>query len=227
MSVDVGIQQPPDAELAAEYQRYRAVNTLAVVSFVAGLLSALAFLDWLLAVIPMLGIALGVLALRKIRAFPNEYTGEGFALAGALLSSVCLVGGWVRLAYIYQTEVPEGHLRISYDDLQPRADEGDLVPEEARQLDGQKVFIKGYVYQPTGGQTTGLQKFILVRDRGQCCFGGNPKITDMILVKLKGDLEAEFNMQPRKLAGTFHVQPAQGLHGLGNVLYELEADYLK
>ncbi|MGH7193639.1 MAG: DUF4190 domain-containing protein, partial [Candidatus Saccharimonadales bacterium] len=146
MSVDVGIQQPPDAEFAADYQRYRAVNSLAVVSFVAGLLSALAFLDWLLAVIPMLGIALGVLAMRRIRAFPNEYTGEHFALAGALLSSVCLVGGWARLAYVYQTEVPEGHLRISYDDLQPQAEEADFVPAQARQLDGKKVFIKGYVY---------------------------------------------------------------------------------
>lgn len=227
MSVDVGVQPPANSELAADYHRYRAVNSLAVVSFVAGLLSALAFLDWLLAVIPILGIALGVLALRKIRAFPNEYTGEAFALAGALLSSVCLLGGWTRLAYIYQTEVPEGHLRISYDDLQPRPDEEDLVPAHAQELDGKKVFIKGFVYQPTGGQTTGLQKFVLVRDRGQCCFGGNPKISDMILVKLTGDLEAEFNMQPRKLAGTFHVQPAQGLHGLGNVLYELDADYLK
>ena len=175
----------------------------------------------------MLGIALGVLALRKIRAFPNEYSGEHFALAGALLSSVCLVGGWARLAYVYHTEVPEGHQRISYDDLQPQPDERDFIPTRARELDGEKVFIKGYVYQPTGGQTTGLRKFILVRDRGQCCFGGNPKITDMILVKLTGDLEAEFNMQPRKLAGTFHVQPAQGMHGLGDVLYELDADYLR
>lgn len=245
MSVDVGIQQPlnegngmnsvlqgngMNSVLPAEpadYQRYRALNTLAVVSFVAGLLSALAFLDWLLAVIPMLGIVLGVLALRKIRAFPQEYTGEHFALAGTLLSSLFLVGGWTRLAYVYQTEVPEGHQRISYDDLQPQPEETTYVPAQAQQLDGKKVFIKGYVYQPTGGQTSGLRQFILVRDRGQCCFGGNPKITDMILVKLTGGLEAEFNMQPRKLAGTFHVQPAQGMHGLGNVLYELEADYLK
>lgn len=238
MSVDVGIQQSTGEQngmnsvlqaepAAADYQRYRALNTLAVVSCVAGLLSALAFLDWLLAVIPMLGIATGVLALRKIRAFPNEYTGEHFALAGTLLSSLFLVGGWARLAYVYQTEVPEGHQRISYDDLQPQPDDTDIVPTQARQLDGQKVFIKGYVYQPTGGQTRGLRQFILVRDRGQCCFGGNPKITDMILVRLTGGLEAEFNMQPRKLAGTFRVQPAQGMHGLGDVLYELEADYLK
>ncbi|HWB10941.1 MAG TPA: DUF3299 domain-containing protein [Pirellulales bacterium] len=224
MSVDVA----QDLEnVADDYRQYRALSSLAVVSLVAGVLSALTFLDWMLAAIPIVGILAGAMALRRIRSAPEAYTGEHLALIGTLLCGVLWAGGWSRLAYVRATEVPPGYERISYDELQVDPNQPDLLPpERAAELDGKKVFIKGFVYQPTGNQTTGLTRFILVRDKGQCCFGGNPKITDMIEVKLLGDLEAEFNMQPRKLAGTFRIAPGQSLHGLAGALYHLDADHL-
>lgn len=225
MSVDIADE--PNT-LADDYRQYRALSTLAVVSFVAGVLSGVTFLGWTLAAIPMVGIVAGVLALRQIRANPDGYTGEHFALVGTLLCGLLWAGGWSRLAYVHATEVPPGYERISYDDLQVDPDNpGSFPPEKAVELNGKNVFIKGYVYQPTGGQTSGLKRFILVRDKGQCCFGGNPKITDMIEVRLKGGLEAEFNMQPRKLAGTFHIGAGQSMHGLTGALYHLEADHLE
>src|SRR5487761_1873595 len=203
MSVDVA-QDP--GSVADDYRRYRALSTLAVISLVAGVLSALAFLDWTLAAIPMVGIVTGVLALRQIRAAPDAYTGELLALIGTLLCGTLWLGGWSRLAYVHATEVPPGYERISYDELQiDPAHPDDFPSGKVKELNGKKVFIKGYVYQPTGGQTSGLTRFILVRDKGQCCFGGNPKLTDMIEVKLQGDLTADFNMQVRKLAGTFRI----------------------
>jgi hypothetical protein len=225
MSVEVA----QEAEFVEEdYRQYKALSSLAVVSFAAGLLSALTFLGWSLAAIPMVGIVAGVLALRQIRSSPEGYTGELFALVGTLLCGLLWMAGWSRLAYVHATEVPPGYERISYDDLQidPAQPEA-LPPVRAAELDGKKVFIKGYVYQPTGGQTSGIKRFILVRDKGQCCFGGNPKITDMIEVKLTGDLEAEFNMQVRKLAGTFRIGAGQSMHGLTGALYHLDADHLE
>jgi hypothetical protein len=224
MSVDVA--QNPES-VADDYRQYRALSSLAVVSLVAGVLSALTFLDWMLAAIPIAGIVAGALALRRIRSAPEAYTGEHMALIGTLLCGALWAGGWSRLAYVHATEVPPGYERISYDELQVDPSRPDLLlPDRAAELNGKKVFIKGFVYQPTGGQTHGLKRFILVRDKGQCCFGGNPKITDMIEVKLQGDLEAEFNMQPRKLAGTFRIGPGQSLHGLTGALYHLDADHL-
>lgn len=224
MSVDV--EQNPDA-VADDYRQYRALSSLAVISLVAGVLSALTFFDWMLAAIPMAGIVAGVLALRQIRSAPDAYTGENLALIGSLLSALLWIGGWSKLAYVHATEVPPGYERISYDDLQiDPVEPAAMPPTRAAELDGKKVFIKGFVYQPTGGQTSGLKRFILVRDKGQCCFGGNPNITDMIEVKLNGSLEAEFNMQPRKLAGTFHIGLGQGMHGLQGALYHLDVDHL-
>ena len=52
-----------------------------------------------------------------------------------------------------------------------------------KELDGKKVFIKGYMYPSS--QMTGIREFVLCRDNGTCCFGGQPRLTDMIRVKLK------------------------------------------
>lgn len=226
MSIELEQAAPP-ADFG-DYAQYRVLSAMAVVSGVTGLLSATALLDWTLCVLPVVGIVTGAVALKKIRANPGEYTGEWFALAGSVLSMAFLVGGITWHSYVYATEVPPDHERINYDMLQPDPSRpNQIVPASAQKLDGKKVFIKGYVYQPSGGQMTGLKQFVLVRDKGQCCFGGEPKLTDMILVKLNGKLTAEFNMRVIKLAGKFRVSPSGGMHGLGPVVYQLDADYIR
>lgn len=227
MSVDVDWGQQEVETVAGAYAHYRSLNTWAVISAVAGVLSLTGLLSWWLLAIPVVGMVAGFIAMRQIRALPDQYTGELVALSGTLISGLLMIAGAAWLTYSYVTEVPPDHVRMTYDDLQPSAEDAEIVPAAARELDGKKVFIKGYVYQPKGGQTEGLKHFVLVRDRKQCCFGGNPKVTDMIQVKLKGKLEAEFNMQPRALAGIFHVRPSRGMDGLGDAIYQLEADYLK
>lgn len=227
----MSIELEPSAPAAefGDYAQYRALSAMAVVSGVVGLLSVTALLDWTLCVLPVVGIVIGAMALKRIRSNPGEYTGELFALAGSVLSMAFLAGGISWHSYVYATEVPPDHERINYDMLQPDPlASNQIVPPSAEKLDGKKVFIKGYVYQPNnGGVFTGLKEFVLVRDKGQCCFGGDPKLTDMILVKLKGKLTAEFNMRVIKLAGVFHVSPAGGMHGLGPVVYQLDADYIR
>ena len=59
-----------------------------------------------------------------------------------------------------------------------------------------------------GQQQQGLVQFLLVRDQGDCCFGGNPKITDRVLVQLADPAGTEFSPRLTKVAGRFRVQPA-------------------
>src|SRR4051812_19286459 len=100
---------PQASDLPAQAaEQYRVLSSLAVVSFVVGLLSSLILFDWMLGVIPMIGIACGVWALLRIRSRSDELTGEGIALIGTLLSSLFLMGGWSWAAYEYKTEVPPG-----------------------------------------------------------------------------------------------------------------------
>lgn len=203
---------------------YRALSTLAVFSLACGFFSFLALFDLSLGLIPLVGVLTGVRAVRKIKRSPQDLTGAGLAKAGIVLSLLLLFTGWARIGYIYATEVPDGYVRVSYQELQPDKP-GQPIPQSAMALDGERIFIKGYVYP--GAQKTGITQFVLCRDNGDCCFGGEPKLTDMIQVTLAEPLSMDYTTSMRRLAGTFHVKKAEASDQLGAVLYQLEADYLK
>jgi len=224
MSVDVD-QRTQDG-ITEDYSQYRALSVLAVASCVLGVLSLTAFLSWPLAVVPLLGVVTGIIALRRIRANAAEMTGQKFASAGIMMSVLFFCAGWGYLTFSYVTEVPPGYERLSYSQLQPDPEvQGQIYPPEIVEYDGHRVFIKGYVLQ--GKQQSGIKQFILCRDNGDCCFGGQPRLTDRIQVTLKPPLTLEYSTRLRRLAGTFYFAPAQDNYGLGGVIYHLEADYLK
>lgn len=224
--MSVALRENPYDDFAPGEEDYRALSSTAVASLIAGLLSVLCFFGWSLAVIPAMGLLLGVRALWRIRRRPDEFTGGRIATAGILLSVVFFAGGWGWLSYVYLTEVPDGYDRIAFSQLQPDSEvPGQLFPPGALDLDGKRVFIKGYV--KPGSQSAGMQDFLLVRDLRECCFGDStPKLTDMVMVRLKDPLRAEFSLWSRGLAGTFRVRP-EALGRPDSVLYYLEADYLK
>lgn len=215
----------PELVTRAEYVPYRAVHPLAVASLAGGVLSVTAFLGWALALIPALSILVGLRGWWRVRSAPNEFTGAGLAHLGILLAAAGWAGGWGWLSYVYATEVPEGYERIDYAQLQP--EEGQpptAIPASALALNGHRVFIKGYVYPPN--QLTGVKRFVLCRDNGDCCFGGKPKLTDMIDVSLLDDLSLNYSRKLHRLAGVFRVSEAGDPEARGAV-YRLEADYLK
>jgi hypothetical protein len=128
---------------------------------------------------------------------------------------------------VYSVEVPEGYARISYEDLQPTAEKPrQPVPDSALALNGKNVFIKGYVYP--GKDLEGISEFLLVRDQGDCCFGGQPKITDRIQVKLADPEQLTFRSSLHKLAGKFRIKPMEkAVDATGGVVYFLEEAHLR
>jgi hypothetical protein len=223
MSVDVGRVESPDDE---QFLEYRALSTVAVASLVAGVLSLAAPLSWLCLGFPIAGLILGTLAWRQISARPDELAGLSLAKAGLGLSALFFVVGPGWLLFQQATEVPPGYDRISYEQLQPGPSApGVPIPPEAYALEGKKIFIKGYVYP--GRESEGIKTFLLVRDQGDCCFGGNPKITDRIQVTLVDPLRLKFRSRIHHLAGVFHVKPTTAVGAGGGVYYQLDADYLR
>jgi len=218
-------RSPPQA---GGFEDYRTLSSAAVASLLLGLLSGVAFINPWLAALPLLGMIAGVWALIQVSRRSDELTGSGLAWIGVALSVFCLFGGLGSAAYIYATEVPPGYTRISYVELQPEEGvRGQLFPQRAQELDGQKIFIKGYIF-PGSTTKSGIRQFLLVRDQGDCCFGGNPKITDRIQVTLKDPLRLTFNTRVNKVAGVFRLQPVQNAVDAGGaVFYHLEADHLK
>ena len=224
----------PEAQLQNEpvqneYAVYRALSGAAVTSLLFGVASVVVFVSLLMAIVPILGIATGIYAIANIRRREHELTGTGLAWAGILLSAVSLVVAVVSAGVVYATEVPEGYTRVSYVLLQPEEGAVDqLVPPAAHELEGEKVFIKGYLYP--GRRQRGITEFLLVRDQGDCCFGGNPRITDRIQVRLAPGLTVAYHTGLYKLAGTFHVDANPGNEAVdagGAVYYYLDADHVR
>lgn len=215
-----------DSSSTDVYEHYRALSSAAVVSLGLGLFSALAILDWIWVAVPVFGILAGVYAVRQVRRRSDELAGLGLAKAGLALSVFFLVTGAGWLSFTYATEVPPGYMRITYGELQPDPEKPDeAIPASALSLEGKKVFIKGYIYP--GRDTSGIKEFLLVRDQGSCCFGGNPKITDRIQVTLADPLRLTFRPRLHKLAGVFHIEHGRAKDGPGDVFYRLEADHLE
>src|SRR5437773_1671732 len=90
---------PPEA-----VEDYRALSTAAVTSVLLGLLGGVAFLHWLLGLVPLLGLLAGVYALFQIKRRSDELTGRGLTWVGIGLSAFCLVGGLAVNILEYATE---------------------------------------------------------------------------------------------------------------------------
>lgn len=206
---------------------YRTVSRAAVFSVVLAVASASSLLSPWMIVVPLCGIVCGVVALGNIKKFPLELSGTGLAKIGLAASAVLGVVSPSYHTYIYLTEVPDGYERVSFSTLSTKSYEPDFPSQNALQLDGKPIFIKGYIH-PTSVSSSKAKKFILIPDLGTCCFGGQPRLTDMIEVTLTGNQTVKPSYRKIKLAGVLKVdteiKPVKELQG---VFYQLQADYLQ
>ena len=208
---------------------YRAISRAAVISVVLIFFAALGLVQ---AFAPMLvfaifGIIVAIVGLRTIARYPDEFGGRAVALIGLVLNSLLLVGGVAEHSYIYATEVPEGYDRVSFFELQQPQHLPDLPTRRAAEIDGKDVFLKGYIHPSSGSGV--LRRFILVPDLGTCCFGGQPRSTDMIEVTLTGGQTVRAGLSKLKLAGTFLLNPrAQKAADFDNqIYYQMRVDELR
>jgi len=206
---------------------YRSVSRAAVLSVVFAILGFSSWFAPLLTMLSIAGLVFALIALRNLKLFPNELSGKPVAIAGTLLSLAMVIISPIRHTYIYYTELPDGYERISFSALKSPVGAPDVPPETAMQLDGKKVFLKGYIH-PTSLASNASKSFILVPDWATCCFGQQPPLTHMIEVRLSGDKFANKSYRRHSLAGTLQVRPyIKPIDGLQGVFYELEADHFQ
>ena len=209
---------------------YRALSRGAIVSLIFGTLSIFGLIPTFefVLVLALLGLLAGVFGLRTVLNYPKEYSGKVLAYIGIGLSSLVLTVGLTTHTYIYLTEVPEGYERVQFFKLQQTNENlPDQPTDVAKSVDGTDIFIKGYIHPASGGGV--LRQFILVPDLGTCCFGGQPRSSDMIEVTLKGGNTVKGGMTRRKLAGKFTVNsyPNKLTDFDKPVFYRLKADIAK
>lgn len=223
---------------ADEAIHYRALHTGAIVGLVFGLLSVLPLM-WasttfegclLFTPIPIIGMFISLRSLGKIRRESDQYTGKPIAIAGLALSTFFLFAGVGYGYYVYQTEVPDGYERISFETLRPSEQEqrgGHLVPAEVKALAGKHVFIKGYIRPGSAPVRTGIDRFLLVRDNNQCCFGDLSKVNyfDQMAVQITGSDRVEDTLDILRMGGILEINEQNLALGPGYPVFSLKADY--
>lgn|GEM_PF-1018998 len=220
-------RRPRPVSEPGEYN-YRPVPVTAVVGLVMALLSSAAVFIWLALPLCVVALVISLLGFWVIRRSKGGYSGSGVALAGVFLSLVFFSSGIGFQVYAYQTEVPPGYRRISFTtDISDKGmrfeDNKVTAPPEVAALEGQKVFLKGFIYQT--GQLRGLTAFLFVKDNQDCCFGGKPKLWDRLGVVMQNNQSIDYHPGRVAVAGTFRLNPKfQGDNEL-EPIYIIEADH--
>ena len=137
-------QLPPDGQLdRAMDPDYAAISTQAVLGLVFSLLGALAILIPPLVVLPLLGLVLGLVALRKIRRSEGVLAGRGIAVAASILGGLALVGStsyhlhaWLSGRRVLE-DLSNRSIEITDDLTAGRYDKVyNMLPEEFRRQQG-------------------------------------------------------------------------------------------
>lgn len=213
--VDAPASEPvryPDDE-QNQFQ-YRPVPVHAVVAVTLGVLSATALLSITGVGVAFLAVLISSFSLWRIRASEGTLGGKTIAACGLVFSLLFLAGGASYQTYVYKTEVPDGYQRISFtNDISRKGFvvvDGQMgLHDDVKALLGKNLFLKGFIYPPP--QPQGLHEFLLVKDSGTCCFGGQPKPQDMIGVVMEGDKTIDYYNGMVAVAGTLQINPHPSL----------------
>lgn len=166
---------------------YAPVSPLAPITMFLGVVSSLSLLSLAGIAVAIMGVILGIIAIIRIRGSAGEMRGVMLAALGLVTSTAFGATGVGLQYHWYQTEMPPDHIRVNFPEEISKLEftmvgGQKTIPEPVTKLLGKKIFIKGWMMP--SNRTQGLTKFILIKDSGDCCFGGFPKAFDHIEVTL-------------------------------------------
>ncbi len=235
-----------DEVRADENPDYRSLTAESVGSLILGFLSILTFVSVIFLIFPIMGIVLGITAIRKILGASEELSGLGISSVGVALCAMLAAGGIAYQMYAFSFETPPGYERITFDQLSAdpktgriseeilyksakRDAGGNVIPlvprdnPEENLLPPAPVFIEGYMFSTR--QMSGIDSFVLVPALEQSKFGGltrNP--TEMVEVQLLGGMTASYKTKPVRVGGYLFVNEN---YASGELPYKIEADVLR
>jgi hypothetical protein len=115
-------------------------------------------------------------------------------------------------------------ISITFDDLELAMKEDSvfdpgLLTPRVKQLDGQRVRIRGFIY-PSVFQQTGITRFPLVKNT-ECKFGPGGVAHHIIVVEMQPEVSTSFTIRPIAVEGVFTVRPWTGPDGMTWTIYHM------
>ena len=130
-------------------------------------------------------------------------------------------------------KAPPGATRITFGDLGGSASSADRGPAKAGdylkalpgstlKLDGQRVFIQGFMI-PTQNEDNRVREFFLARNQATCCFGFPLQVADVVEVRMIAKPADSLMDRIVGVSGRLHVHEHWAGPYLGS-LFQMEAD---
>jgi len=207
---------------------YTPISPWGTIAIVLAILGLTAFLGLFGIVVAAVAFIVSIAAIVRIRGAEGTVRGMLAAVGGLLLSMSCVGGGIASQVYHYNHEVPEGYRRTSFpEEISARqfqifrGNQRRLHPEVAK-LVGHKIFLKGFMW--LSQRQEDLDTFVLLKDNGECCFGGTPKPYDMMRVDLQNGATVDGHTGMVSVAGVLRANIAAGED---EAVYTIEAEFVE
>jgi hypothetical protein len=99
---------------------------------------------------------------------------------------------------------------INFDDLKfpiekDQAFKDEMLVDTVTELKGRKVKLRGYILPTNLFKQTGIDRFILVRDNQECCFGPGAALYDCVVIEMLPGKTTDFATRPVTVTGKFEV----------------------
>ena len=121
---------------------------------------------------------------------------------------------------------------LTFDDLKFEMEKEDpfersLLTPEIEELDGKPIRIRGYILPQSVFSQKGFNRFVLVRDNQECCFGPGAALFDAIVVEMEPGKTADYNIFPVAVEGKFRIKELKGPGGRHLAIYYMLASAVK
>ncbi len=212
-----------DGRAAVEATDYKNINSLTVLALVFAIIGGLGFFFKYLIVFPVIGLVLGIIALRKILHAPDEIGGFILTNIAIGLAFAIAISSFSTQVWMYYHKAPAGFEVVDFNAMAIDKKTG-TVPENIVALNGKKVFIEGFMY-PTNRQS-GIEDFTMVRTLAHCKYcspGTNP--ADMIAVQLEKGMAV--NYRANKTVGVGGILYVDPNFKSGEIPYSIEANIFR
>jgi hypothetical protein len=107
--------------------------------------------------------------------------------------------------------------------------EKEMLTDEIRKLDGKVIRIRGFILPSSIFQQKGINRFVLVRDNQECCFGPGAALYDCMMVEMEPGKSTDFTTRMVAVKGVFTVDDQSYRYEDGNpyAVFKLVASEIK
>lgn len=81
----------------------------------------------------------------------------------------------------------------------------EMITKDIKELVNKKVKLRGYILPSTLFRETNIDRFVLVRDNQECCFGPGAALFDCVIVEMVPGKTTDFVTRPVTVTGKFEI----------------------